>query len=192
MFVPSQSTFDIDTSLDSFDSNTQISDITLTSEEIAECLYNLNVSKTSGPNGIPARILKECSYQIAPSLCDLFKHPLLSGAFPRNGNQLMLHQFTRKNEKNPLKTTDRLHCCLSYIKFNFRTLYFQTTLRSHRPSHHTITARFSPKSLLHHSIAPLSLSSPSFCCSVSQKKFKQILYIWISPKLLTPWIIKYC
>ena len=42
--VFAQSAFDIDTSLDS-DSNTQISDITLTPKEIAGCLYNLNNSK---------------------------------------------------------------------------------------------------------------------------------------------------
>ena len=47
----------------------QLSDITLDVEEVINSLTNLDVSKAGGPDGIPARLLKECSHQIAPSLC---------------------------------------------------------------------------------------------------------------------------
>ncbi len=82
VFVPSESTTETDNCSDSLDSHTQISDITLTAEEVAACLYNLDISKASGPDGIPARILKECSYQIAPSICDLFNQSLHTGRLP--------------------------------------------------------------------------------------------------------------
>ena len=47
-----------------------------------DCLFILDPSKATGPDGIPARILKECSEQIAPSLCSLFNHSLRAGRFP--------------------------------------------------------------------------------------------------------------
>ena len=103
VFVLLQSTFDIDTSLDSFDSNTQISDITLAPEEIAGCLYNLNISKTSGPDGIPARILKECSYQITPSLCNLFNHWLFIGRLPSEWKSDNVTHIHKKNLKEPVE-----------------------------------------------------------------------------------------
>ena len=138
VFVPSKSTTDTDNNLDSFDPDTQISDITLTTEEVAACLYNLDISKASGPDGIPARILKECSHQIAPSLafvtCSITRYAL--GAFPPNGNQLMLHPFTRKTLKSPSKITDRSPSCLSSAKFWNVVFPGDSTITSFTSSHH--------------------------------------------------------
>jgi hypothetical protein len=51
-------------------SSSQLSDITVSEEEVAiKHLYHLDPSKATGPDGIPGRILKECSAIIAPSLC---------------------------------------------------------------------------------------------------------------------------
>ena len=47
-----------------------------------EGLSNLDPSKATGPNGIPAHVLKECSEEIAPSLCALFNYSLRIGRFP--------------------------------------------------------------------------------------------------------------
>ncbi|KAL9962114.1 hypothetical protein ACROYT_G031188 [Oculina patagonica] len=62
--------------------NMEISEITLSFNEVRDCLSILDPSKATGPDGIPARILKECSEQIAPSLCALFNHSLRTGRFP--------------------------------------------------------------------------------------------------------------
>ncbi|CAB4024129.1 Hypothetical predicted protein, partial [Paramuricea clavata] len=43
---------------------------------------NIGELQVSGPDGIPARILKECSCSIAPSLCELFNLSLLVGRLP--------------------------------------------------------------------------------------------------------------
>jgi hypothetical protein len=75
-------TTETDNHSDSFHSDTQLSDITLTTDEVAACLYNLDTSKASGPGGIAARILKECGYQIAPSICHLFSQSLHTGCRP--------------------------------------------------------------------------------------------------------------
>ena len=39
----------------------EISEITLPVNEVRDCLSNLNPSKPTGADGIPARVLKECS-----------------------------------------------------------------------------------------------------------------------------------
>ena len=103
VFVPSESTFDFHSSSDSFNSNTQISDITLTPEDVATCLYNLNISKASGPDGIPARILKECSYQIAPSLCHLFNLSLYIGCLPLEWKSANVTPIHKKDLKEPVE-----------------------------------------------------------------------------------------
>ena len=100
VFVPST---DTDNNLDSFDSDTQISDITLTTEEVVACLYNLDISNASGTDGIPARILKECSYQIAPSICDLFNHSLCTERLPSQWKSADVTPIHKKDLKEPVE-----------------------------------------------------------------------------------------
>jgi hypothetical protein len=88
-------------------SSSQLSDITISEEEVAKHLYHLDPSKATGPDGIPGRILKECSAIIAPSLCSLFNHSLRTGTVPSEGNPLMSHPFIRKKKRNLSPTTDQ-------------------------------------------------------------------------------------
>lgn len=48
-------------------SDSQLRAIELSEQEVANCLRNLDVSKANGPDGIPARLLKECSNEIGPT-----------------------------------------------------------------------------------------------------------------------------
>jgi hypothetical protein len=45
-------------------------------------LQYLDTSKACGPDGIPTRLLQECSFQIAPSICELFNHSQNTGQIP--------------------------------------------------------------------------------------------------------------
>ena len=67
-----------------------------------ERLSKLDTTKACGPDKIPARLLEECSEQIAPSLCSLFNHSLTLGQIP-HGNPQMLHLSTKKILKRLLK-----------------------------------------------------------------------------------------
>ena len=49
---------------------------------MAELLRNLDVNKALGPDGIPARVLKEYANELAPSLCYLFNKSLSLGVVP--------------------------------------------------------------------------------------------------------------
>ena len=66
-----------------YDSNqTALTDLSLTNDEVRAVLLSLDVSKATGPDGIPARLLRETADVIAPSLCCLFNKSLSSGSIP--------------------------------------------------------------------------------------------------------------
>ena len=50
--------------------------------QVLDALANLDASKATGPDEIPARILKETAHEIAPSLCQLFNKSLRLGSLP--------------------------------------------------------------------------------------------------------------
>jgi hypothetical protein len=74
----------------------QLSDKTVSEEEIAHHLAHLDPTKATGPDGIPARVLRECSYAIAPSLCSLFNHSLHTGTVPKSADASSIHKKDKK------------------------------------------------------------------------------------------------
>jgi hypothetical protein len=58
---------------------TNIGELQVSLQEVEFYLRNLDATKACGPDGLPARILKECSHSIAPSLCELFNFSLRVG-----------------------------------------------------------------------------------------------------------------
>ena len=82
-------------------SSSQLSDITVSEEEFAKHLYHLDPSKTTCPDGIPGRIIKECSAIIAPSLCSLFNHSLRSGTVPSEWKSANITPVHKKEKKEP-------------------------------------------------------------------------------------------
>ena len=53
-------------------------------EGVEKLLKQLNPSKASGPDGIPNRILKECSKQLAPGLASIYQKSINTGSLPSN------------------------------------------------------------------------------------------------------------
>ncbi|CAB4030809.1 Hypothetical predicted protein [Paramuricea clavata] len=62
--------------------NVEFQNITLSEEEVLAVIMNLDHNKAHGPDNILARLLKETSAQIAPSLCSLFNKSLRIGVVP--------------------------------------------------------------------------------------------------------------
>ena len=60
--------------------NPELCDLVFTTNQVLAVLSILNVYKSSGPDEIPGRILKETAHKIAPSLCDLFNKLLRLGS----------------------------------------------------------------------------------------------------------------
>ena len=65
-----------------------ISELQISVQEVEIYLRNLDATKACGPDGIPARLLKEYSRSIVPSLCELFNVSLVLKVYQLSGKQL--------------------------------------------------------------------------------------------------------
>ena len=81
----------------------QLREITFSEEEVFNRLRNLDIFKSNGPDGIPARLLKECCQEIAPSLCTLFNLSLQTGRIPSEWKSADVTPVHKKNSKKPAK-----------------------------------------------------------------------------------------
>ena len=61
-----------------------ISDIKVNKEGVTKLLHKLNPNKASGPDLIPARILKDLAVEIAPFLATIFQESFNTGTVPSN------------------------------------------------------------------------------------------------------------
>ena len=59
-----------------------IDDILCAVDEVQHLLKSLDISKSNGPDGISARMLKETASNIAPSVTRLFNLVFETGSFP--------------------------------------------------------------------------------------------------------------
>ena len=74
----------------------RMSDIHITEPGIEKLLRNLNPSKATGPDEIPARVLKECAAALAPVIADLFQQSLDEGAVPNDWKSQNVHPIFKK------------------------------------------------------------------------------------------------
>ncbi len=77
-----------------------ISSLDLSVEEVCQALQNLDATKAHGPDGFPSRILKECAFQLAPSLHYLFTKSLRLSQIPAEwklANIILLHKKGMKD-----------------------------------------------------------------------------------------------
>ena len=84
---PNTETYELHTNDADHDETTTTSlleDTVLTPDHVAAVLRNLDNNKAHSPDGIPARLLTETAYQIAPSFCDLFNKSLRTGVVPQD------------------------------------------------------------------------------------------------------------
>jgi len=59
-----------------------IADLHISTEGVEKLLCNLNVSKASGPDQIPCRLLKGLAGEISPILTEIFKQSMRDGVIP--------------------------------------------------------------------------------------------------------------
>ena len=83
-------------------------DITVDPKGVAKLLDGLNVHKAPGPDGLNARVLKECSNEISPILTLIFNESLAWGDVPDEWRQANVSPIFKKGEKYDA-ATDR--CC---------------------------------------------------------------------------------
>ena len=59
-----------------------LTDLTISTSEVIKILHSLDMNKATGPDKIPARILKETAEEIATSLLELYNKSLWLGTLP--------------------------------------------------------------------------------------------------------------
>ena len=76
--------------------------ITINSQGIVKLLKNLNPHKATGPDGIPARLLKEIAEDIAPAITLLYQASLDQGTVPSTWKKaLVVPIFKKGNRSSP-------------------------------------------------------------------------------------------
>ena len=80
--------------------NTIFNDIIFSEGTVRSVLRNLDNNKAHGPDEIPARLLTETAYQIAPSLCLLFNKSLKCGIVPREWKIANVVPIHKKGDKD--------------------------------------------------------------------------------------------
>ena len=134
--------------------NPSLSNITLTIDEVYNILNSLDTSKATGPDGLPARILKECSNELAPSLCRIFNMSLSTGVVPdswKEANVVPIH----KKGNTECVTNYRpisLLCILSKIleRCIFDRVYPELIEHFHNLQHGFIKGRSTTTQMLHY------------------------------------------
>jgi hypothetical protein len=96
---------------------TNIGELQGSVQEVEFYLRNLDATKTCGPDGIPARILKECSCTIAPSLCELFNLSLRVVRLPVEWKAANLTPVHKKGLKEQAENTGQYLFCPLSLKY---------------------------------------------------------------------------
>ena len=73
--------------------------IEITVNGIEKRFKSLDPSKATGPDGIPARFLKECAVEIAPAIAQFYQQSLDEGTVPDEWRQQNVHPIFKKGSK---------------------------------------------------------------------------------------------
>ena len=76
-----------------------IEDISMDPKGVKKFLVRLNPNKASGPNDLSARVLKECSAEIAQVLSCIFNQSIIQATAPDDWRQANVAPIYKKGEK---------------------------------------------------------------------------------------------
>ena len=74
--------------------------IKLSTRKVRQTLLQLDTSKSKGPDGIPAIVLKTCAPELAPILNKLFQLSYTLGTFPTSWKQAHVFPIPKKGDKS--------------------------------------------------------------------------------------------
>ena len=75
-------------------------EISVSCPGVEKLLRQLNPNKAPGPDSIPARVLKECSNELAPLITILFNKSLLEGKIPEDWKEANITAVFKKGDRN--------------------------------------------------------------------------------------------
>ena len=114
-----------------------IPDLNITTDGVQKLLMELNPGKASGPDEMPARLLKNLASEIAPVLTAIFKQSISTGALPSDWTKALISPvFKKGNRSDPANYRPVSLTCIS-CKLMEHVLC--THIRSHLDRHGIIT-----------------------------------------------------
>ena len=75
-----------------------MNDIHASDDGVTKLLQKINTRKATGPDKIPARMLKECSKDIAPILAIVFNKSILTGQVPDDWKKANVSAIFKKGQ----------------------------------------------------------------------------------------------
>ena len=114
-----------------------IDDLIIKEDGVLKLLQGLNPSKASGPDEIPARLLKNLATELTPAITETFRQSVLTGALPESWKQAWISPVYKKGNRNdpanyrPVSLTCILCKTLEHI--------FCTHIRGHLDKHGILT-----------------------------------------------------
>ena len=84
-----------------------LQNLTVTEADVAKRLASLDVRKAAGNDGIPTKLLKAVAYEIAPSMCSLFKLSLSTAQFPQEWKEATVTPVFKKRGSSGKPTNYR-------------------------------------------------------------------------------------
>ena len=86
-------------------------------EGVTKLLRKVNPNKASGPDSIPARILKELADEIAPLLTTIFNKSLEQGEVPTDWRKANVTAIYKKGTSTSQVTTGLCHSLHSVVNY---------------------------------------------------------------------------
>ena len=78
----------------------RLTEFRVSEDNVRILLRNLVVSKACGPDGLSARVLRECADELAAPLCKIFSMSLSSGIFPQQWAEANIVPIFKKGARN--------------------------------------------------------------------------------------------
>ena len=75
-------------------------DLNITENGVLKLLEGLNPSKASGPDQVPARVLKECAKPLAPVIADFYQQSIDEARLPYDWKQQYVHPVFKKGSRS--------------------------------------------------------------------------------------------
>ena len=93
-----------------------LTNINFTSLEVKSVLESLQLGKSSGPDGINNRILKELSSPLSRPLCNLFNYSMTKGIFPDIWKEANVSPLFKKDDPSSVSNYRPISLLIQLVK----------------------------------------------------------------------------
>ena len=143
--------------------------------EVSSLLTKWSKSKATGLNEIPARLIKECSDQIASSLCNIFNRSIASGIFPEEWKCSKVIPLFKKEERSDLNNYRPISVTPIVAKVFERMIYNQ--LHGYLTQNDLISCHQCGFPSLHSTVTALLHASDNWAFNIDRGNVNAVVFL---------------